>query len=64
MQLLQSGMKDAGDSHDIERWQQFLIGHGFNPGPADGDFGDNTRDATIAFQKAKWDRADARDRGK
>jgi hypothetical protein len=28
MQLLKSDMKDAGDSHDIERWQQFLIGHG------------------------------------
>jgi hypothetical protein len=52
MQLLKSGMKDAGDSHDIERWQQFLIGQGFNPGRADGDFGDGTRDATIAFQKA------------
>src|SRR5882724_4124443 len=53
MQLLKSGMKDAGDSHDVERWQQFLLGQGFNPGIADGDFGDNTRDATIAFQKAK-----------
>jgi len=52
MQLLKSGMKDAGDSHDVERWQQFLLGQGFNPGIADGDFGDNTRDATIAFQKA------------
>ena len=52
MQLLKSGMKDTDGSHDIERWQQFLIGQGFNPGPADGDFGDNTRDATIAFQKA------------
>jgi hypothetical protein len=52
MQLLKAGMKDAGDSNDIERWQQFLIGQGFDPGIADGDFGDNTRDATIAFQKA------------
>lgn len=54
MQLLKSGMKDTDGSHDIERWQQFLIGQGFNPGPADGDFGDNTRDATIAFQKANF----------
>ncbi|CAN5738595.1 hypothetical protein BH23GEM9_BH23GEM9_32110 [soil metagenome] len=39
------------DRHaDVKRWQHFLIGQGFVPGPADGHFGQRTLDATIAFQ--------------
>lgn len=36
---------------DVARWQQFLLEHGFDPGPVDGFFGGATRLATIAFQK-------------
>lgn len=31
-------------------WQSFLSGRGFDPGPLDGQFGDRTRDATLAYQ--------------
>ncbi len=34
----------------IFMWQSFLRGRGFDPGPTDGQFGDRTRDATIAYQ--------------
>ncbi len=37
----------------IQWAQQRLIAHGFNPGPADGIWGRNTLNATIAFQKAR-----------
>lgn len=36
---------------DIKRWQLFLIGQGFHPGPADGNFTGETNKATIDFQK-------------
>lgn len=36
---------------DVAQWQQFLIDHGFDPGPVDGFFGGATRRATIDFQK-------------
>jgi hypothetical protein len=35
---------------DVERWQLFLIGQGFDPDLADGAFGRRTVDATVAFQ--------------
>lgn len=43
---------DKGDS--VETLQKLLIEHGFNVGSdgADGDFGRNTENAVIAFQKA------------
>jgi hypothetical protein len=37
---------------DVTRLQQRLANKGFNPGDIDGDFGDNTRAAVIAFQRA------------
>ena len=47
MRLLMLGR--AGD--DVAAWQQFLLDHGFAPGPVDGFFGGRTRLATIDFQK-------------
>lgn len=35
----------------VKRWQQFLMGQGFDPKGTDSTFGKDTRDATIAFQK-------------
>ncbi len=32
-------------------WQAFLRGRGLDPGPVDGQFGDRTHDATIAYQR-------------
>lgn len=36
---------------DVTRWQLFLIGQCFHPGPADGNFTEETNKATIDFQK-------------
>ena len=36
---------------DVAKWQQFLTDAGFEPGPVDGFFGDDTAAATTAFQK-------------
>lgn len=44
--VLKKGLKGA----DVERWQTFLIGEGFNI-VADGDFGPATEKATKGFQK-------------
>lgn len=35
----------------VEAWQNFLIGQGYDPKGADGDFGPGTEAATKAFQK-------------
>src|SRR5882762_10464618 len=43
-------LKVAGD--DVRKWQEFLSGQGFDPGPSDGHFGKKTEEATIAFQSA------------
>jgi hypothetical protein len=36
----------------VVRWQSFLLGRGFKPGPIDGNFGKGTDTATKEFQKA------------
>ena len=36
----------------VERVQQLLAANGFDPGPADGDFGPRTAEALTAFQRA------------
>lgn len=36
---------------DVERWQLFLIGQGFEPESADANFGERTYQATLAFQR-------------
>lgn len=46
MRTLEQGSQGA----DVKRWQYFLIGQRLDPGPADGDFGPQTRRATIDFQ--------------
>jgi peptidoglycan hydrolase-like protein with peptidoglycan-binding domain len=38
---------------DVVALQEALQTHGFNPGPADGDFGLGTQAAVIAFQKSE-----------
>ena len=57
---------------NVERWQLFLIGQGFDPDLADGAFGQHTFDATVAFQSehglgadgivgpATWEQAELR----
>jgi D-alanyl-D-alanine carboxypeptidase-like protein/putative peptidoglycan binding protein len=46
MRVLKEGIKGP----DVKRWQNFLLGQGFDPGLCDGQFNERTRDATIAFQ--------------
>jgi len=46
MRLLKLGLKGP----DVKKWQLFLIGQGFQPGPADGEFTKDTETATIKFQ--------------
>ena len=46
MRVLQ--LDSQGD--DVKKWQLFLRGQGFDPGPADGDFGPRTHKATLQFQ--------------
>ena len=43
-------LKEDSKGADVKRWQNFLIGQGFDPGLADGQFGPRTREATMAFQ--------------
>lgn len=47
MATIRKGKKDG----TVKRWQLFLIGQGFDPGKADGIFGEKTESATIEFQK-------------
>ena len=37
---------------DIEAWQEFLISKGFNLTTPDGEYGNKTHHATVAFQAA------------
>jgi hypothetical protein len=43
-------LREESKGADVKRWQNFLIGQGFDPGLADGKFGPRTRDATKGFQ--------------
>lgn len=47
--VLEKGSKDAA----VKSLQILLNGHGFNCGKADGEFGINTHNAVLKFQKAK-----------
>ena len=47
MRVLKLGLKGP----DVKKWQIFLIGQGFHPGNADGEFTAETKTATIEFQK-------------
>jgi hypothetical protein len=49
MQALRIGMRGPL----VQAWQNFLVGEGFDPGGANGDFGDTTQAATAAFQRAQ-----------
>ncbi|MGB5637145.1 MAG: peptidoglycan-binding domain-containing protein [Waterburya sp.] len=42
----------GSEGSDVIRLQKRLAEKGFNPGDIDGDFGDNTRGAVVAFQRA------------
>ncbi|MDO8434197.1 MAG: peptidoglycan-binding domain-containing protein [Candidatus Binatus sp.] len=39
---------------DVVRWQQFLDSRGFYDGSIDGDFGEETEEATEVYQKESW----------
>ena len=53
--------RDAeGDPALIRELQQALTGAGYNPGPADGTFGEQTESAVIAFQQANGLSVDGR----
>ena len=38
---------------DVRTLQENLVKLGYKPGPIDGDFGDKTEDAVIAFQETE-----------
>ncbi len=44
-------LKVGSSGQSVKAWQNFLIGQGFDPGVADGKFGDGTKTATISFQQ-------------
>lgn len=46
-------LKRGATGEVVERWQQFLIGHGFPELVADGKFGKATEDATKQYQLSK-----------
>lgn len=46
-------LKRGSTGEVVERWQQFLIGHGFPDLVADGKFGQATEDATKKYQLSK-----------
>lgn len=49
MNLRELKIGSRGDK--VRLWQLFLTNAGFDPGPVDGIFGDNTADSTTAFQR-------------
>ncbi|MEG3436679.1 M15 family metallopeptidase [Pannus brasiliensis CCIBt3594] len=46
-------LKRGATGEAVERWQQFLIGHGFPDLVADGKFGKATEDASKTYQASK-----------
>lgn len=44
-------LREGGEGDDVAQWQSFLIGQGFDPGPADGVFSAATALATREFQE-------------
>jgi hypothetical protein len=48
MRTLQQGQCSV----NVKCWQEFLATQGFSPGAIDGEFGPNTREATIRYQSA------------
>ena len=44
-------LKLGSSGQSVKAWQNFLIGQGFDPGVADGKFGERTKAATISFQQ-------------
>ena len=45
-------IKKAQIGQDVIELQQKLTDKGFSPGAIDGDFGENTKQAVIAFQRS------------
>lgn len=45
-------LRQGTSGEDVKRWQTFLNARGFPVGKADGIFGPNTSDGTVAFQHA------------
>lgn len=45
-------LKHGNRGDAVERWQEFLLGQGFDPNGTDGVFGEDTAKATRAFQAA------------
>ncbi len=46
-------LKEGSTGEEVQELQARLAASGFDPGPADGDFGPLTKAAVIAFQRAK-----------
>lgn len=44
-------LRKGSSGKDVEKWQNFLRGLNFYLGKSDGDFGKNTYNATVKFQK-------------
>ncbi len=44
-------LRVGSSGSDVEQWQLFLVGQGYNPGEADGSFGGKTKTATEEFQR-------------
>jgi peptidoglycan L-alanyl-D-glutamate endopeptidase CwlK len=46
-------LKPGSSGPEVRRVQTLLAAHGFNPGPVDGNFGEATEAAVIAFQRSE-----------
>ena len=46
-------LREGARGSPVMQLQEALQAHGFNPGPADGRFGDQTRRALVGFQRAR-----------
>jgi peptidoglycan hydrolase-like protein with peptidoglycan-binding domain len=47
-----STLQKGSKGNDVTEWQKFLQGQGYYDGGIDGDFGDKTHAATVAYQQA------------